>query len=91
MAVCEVCKQEMTEVDGCVQTMYVLKNRTRVLALPYVGGWGNPEEGDRCHDCNCKPGQLHHNGCDVERCPICGLQALSCDCLEGAKIYEVKR
>jgi hypothetical protein len=89
MAKCEVCQQEMNTADGCVQTIYVLKDRTRVLALPYVNGWGDGKE-DRCGDCNCKLGQLHHNGCDLERCPICLRQAISCDHLAGAKLYEVK-
>lgn len=31
-----------------------------------------------CHDCNAAPGELHTNGCDTERCPLCGGQALQC-------------
>ncbi len=31
-----------------------------------------------CHDCSAKPGELHKLGCDMERCPFCGRQLISC-------------
>jgi hypothetical protein len=37
-----------------------------------------------CGDCGAMPGELHQQGCDVERCPRCGCQMISCDC-----VYEV--
>jgi hypothetical protein len=33
-----------------------------------------------CHDCGAVQGATHVPGCDVERCPKCGLQAIGCDC-----------
>jgi len=33
-----------------------------------------------CHDCNVEEGQLHVFGCDMERCPFCGKQLISCGC-----------
>ncbi len=35
-------------------------------------------EKKKCHDCPAEPGELHEPGCDVEQCPVCGFQAISC-------------
>jgi len=33
-----------------------------------------------CHDCGCKEGEYHISGYDMERCPFCGKQLISCNC-----------
>ena len=46
--------------------------------------WG--AEVGPCHDCAALKGELHATGCDVERCPVCGGQVITCPCkLEGAE------
>lgn len=50
-----------------------------------------------CHDCGVHEGQTHEYGCDMERCPFCNGQLISCsciyeqldlDCSFGSEIYE---
>jgi hypothetical protein len=33
-----------------------------------------------CHDCGVSKGQFHLSGCDVEQCPKCKGQLITCDC-----------
>jgi hypothetical protein len=41
-----------------------------------------------CGDCRVKVGQLHVVGCDIEQCPACYGQALSCGCRDDEEEDE---
>ena len=57
-----------------------------------IGGYGEEKRGggswhirndgstQPCHDCGVQVGQFHVPGCDIEECPKCGGQSISCNC-----------
>jgi hypothetical protein len=54
-------------------------------------------EKPKCHDCGAEEGQLHEYGCDMERCPYCLGQLITCgciyrilgiDCAPGTRVYS---
>ena len=79
MAICDWCKQDMLKVKSCPANTEVEFPTGEVLpAIPFEGP-------GRCHDCYVVAGAFHHPGCDMEVCPKCGGQLISCDCLDDGE------
>ena len=75
MSKCEDCKQEMSEEhESCTYDVIVIEGNAYKRNTKYH------DVNEYCHDCNILNGGVHHMGCDMERCPICDGQMISCDC-----------
>lgn len=95
MAKCQDCKQEMLRVDGCTFPLLHWTSTDESIAFDYARIRNGQEKFGafsvgRCHDCYVRSGNYHHLGCDVEECPRCGNQWISCECHEQGK-FEVRR
>lgn len=79
MAICHWCNREMLLNVSCTVERYVIVDgsypRMRVRARRTEH---NPQA--TCGDCGAPSGGYHHPGCDMERCPRCRRQAISCGC-----------
>lgn len=82
MAICDWCDKEMKTADGCSGNKTIIIKGKEYDSIPFHDD--DDETIIRCHDCNVKSGEFHHPGCDAERCPICGGQIISCDCLDDS-------
>lgn len=75
----------MLEVDDCSFNRVILfPDEIELKASTYHFD----EHGGHCHDCGIAHGNYHHPGCDVERCPRCGGQLISCGCLDEEEELE---
>jgi len=78
MSVCQFCLLEMTAAPSCdVRVLHVDGEPVGMLAWSARGRrWRDR----RCPDCGVAPEGFHHLGCDMQRCPLCAGQMISCDC-----------
>ena len=68
----------------------IVLNGVSYTRIPYGSeneDWG-ASSGKRCFDCGVNPGELHKSGCDIERCPACGGQLISCGCYDAEDLEE---
>ncbi len=82
MVACEDCNREMTTAASCTADALVIQGerfpRVRQVRAP-TGPRG------RCGDCGIQRGGFHHLGCDLESCPRCQRQLVSCRCPDVPK------
>jgi hypothetical protein len=91
MARCNFCEEDMLKVDTCKKIpVAMIGDPTVILGDPipygsetrYSGSqYWPPQAADKCHDCGAVVGGFHHPGCDMEECPKCRGQLISCGCL----------
>lgn len=80
MAVCSWCDGEMETAISCTVTAFHRDGRNFHM-VPFGDDFARRTNNDRCGDCGVTRGGWHHPGCDLQRCPACGGQLISCGCL----------
>lgn len=78
---CEYCNQPKNEdriENGCAVKVLTIEGEIRPR-WPYIQPY-HEEAYKFCHDCGVTELRYHHPGCDMEICPECMGQLISCPC-----------
>jgi len=78
--ICPACGQDMRDADSCGGPLIQVAGRVYERVRFGQESGNRWEEFDFCPECGVSHGGLHHPGCDIEECPRCRTQYLSCDC-----------
>lgn len=75
--ICERCGRDMNSSSGCVagcgQNLITYGNEPQWAEF-------NTTPADSCRDCGAALGELHHQSCSYQWCPIHNEQAAFCEC-----------
>ncbi len=84
VAICPRCNQEKKTSKGCIKHHLLCDGKKHVVVTFGDEREGYVRTGSKppayCHDCHAMAGQPHHEGCDIERCPVCSKQLTVCGC-----------
>ncbi|WP_092919173.1 hypothetical protein [Agrococcus baldri] len=76
----------MLEAATCTVDAFIIRGE-RFDRLRQAGARAGRD--GRCGDCGVQRQGFHHYGCDMEACPRCGRQLLSCGCGDDPDDDEV--
>jgi hypothetical protein len=72
---CDDCGLDMDVAFGCTQDQALIADEWRNRSTNH-----DDSSDGRCQGCGATHGQVHHYGCAIERCPVCGDLLSACDC-----------